>query len=133
MTQNLRVCAICCRREVVYDVISGRNAKNIEGYIVVKFEVSSSNSGGHKTIALSENALAFQLKMVRDGRSNRKLRGTLGWATECTCPMQTQRPAQPATKLNSHKMLSNFRQTTGDTQTMSIARRQEHIATDDQP
>ena len=43
MTQNLHVCAICCR-EVVYDVISGRNVKTAEGYLSINFEVASSNS-----------------------------------------------------------------------------------------
>ena len=44
MTQNLHVCTICGRPEVVYDVISGRNVKTIEGYLVVNVEVTSSNS-----------------------------------------------------------------------------------------
>ena len=30
MTQNLYVCRICCRPEIVYDVISGRKVKTIE-------------------------------------------------------------------------------------------------------
>ena len=44
MTPNLHVCTTCFRPEVVYDVISGRNVKTIEGYLVVNFEVASSNS-----------------------------------------------------------------------------------------
>ena len=44
MTKHLQVCTICCRPEVVYDVISGRNVKTIERYVVVNFEVASSNS-----------------------------------------------------------------------------------------
>ena len=44
MTQNLHVCTICCRPEVVYDVISGRNVKTFERYLVINFEVASSNS-----------------------------------------------------------------------------------------
>ena len=44
MTQNLRVCTIFCRLEVVYDVISGQNVRTIEGYAVVNFEVASSDS-----------------------------------------------------------------------------------------
>ena len=47
MTQNLNVCTICCRPEVVYDGISGRNAKTVEGYIVVNFEVTISDSFRH--------------------------------------------------------------------------------------
>ena len=35
--------AICCRPEVDDDVISGRNVKTIECYVVVDFEVSSSS------------------------------------------------------------------------------------------
>ena len=35
---------ICLRREVVYDVISGRNVKTIEDNLVVHFEVASSKS-----------------------------------------------------------------------------------------
>ena len=38
MTQNLHVCVICCRPEVVHDVISGPNIKIMEGYLVVNFE-----------------------------------------------------------------------------------------------
>ena len=45
MTKNLHVCAICCRLEVVYGVISSRSViKTIEDYLVVNFEVASSNS-----------------------------------------------------------------------------------------
>ena len=44
MTPNLCVCAICFRPEVVYDVISVRNVKTIEGNLAVNFEVASSNS-----------------------------------------------------------------------------------------
>ena len=44
MTQNLHVCTICFRPEVVYGVISGRKVKTVEGYPVVRFEVASSNS-----------------------------------------------------------------------------------------
>ena len=44
MSQNLHVCMICCRLEVVYDVISGQNVKNIEGYPVVNFEIASFDS-----------------------------------------------------------------------------------------
>ena len=40
MTQNLHVCAICCRPEAVYDVVTGRNVKTIQGYILVNFEVA---------------------------------------------------------------------------------------------
>ena len=42
MTQNLYVCTICFRTEVVYDVVSGRNVKTIESYPVINFEVASS-------------------------------------------------------------------------------------------
>ena len=35
MTQNEHVYAICCRPEVDDNVISGRNVRTIEGYIVV--------------------------------------------------------------------------------------------------
>ena len=44
MTQNGHVYAICCQPAVDDDVISGRNVKAIEGYIVVNFEVASSSS-----------------------------------------------------------------------------------------
>ena len=44
MAHNLRVCMICCRPQVVYDVISGRNGKTTEGYRVVNIEVASSSS-----------------------------------------------------------------------------------------
>ena len=44
MTQNLHVCTIFCLPEVVYDVISSQNVKIIEGYLVVNFEVDSSNN-----------------------------------------------------------------------------------------
>ena len=44
MTKNSHVCAICCRLEVYCNVISGQNAKTVEGYIVVNFEVASSSS-----------------------------------------------------------------------------------------
>ena len=46
MTQNEDVKAICCRPEAAGDVVSGRNVKTIVGYgyVVVTFEVASSNS-----------------------------------------------------------------------------------------
>ena len=44
MTQNLHVCTICCRPEVVYDVISGRNVKTIKTTLRKNLEVASSNS-----------------------------------------------------------------------------------------
>ena len=44
MTQNLYVCTICFRPEVVYGVVSGRNVKTIEGSLAVDFEVATSNS-----------------------------------------------------------------------------------------
>ena len=44
MTKNLHICAICCRPEIVYDVISDPNLKTVVGYLVVNFEVASSNS-----------------------------------------------------------------------------------------
>ena len=44
MTRNERIRAICCRLELDGDVISGRNVKTIEDYVVVKFEVASSSS-----------------------------------------------------------------------------------------
>ena len=77
MTQNLHVCAICFRPEVVYDVISSQNVKTMEAYLVVNFEVASCNTfrdikkiislrrrRRRLTIALSENAFAFRLKIV---------------------------------------------------------------------
>ena len=81
MTQNLHVCAICFRPEVVYEVISGRNIKTLEGYLVVNLEVAISNSfrdmkkiiswrrrRRRRTANIddSENAFAFRLK--NDGR-----------------------------------------------------------------
>ena len=44
MTQNLHVCTICFRPEVVHDVISGGNVKTNKGYPVINFEVATSNS-----------------------------------------------------------------------------------------
>ena len=44
MTQNLHVCTICFRPEVVYDVISGLNIKTSKGSLVIKFEVPIYNS-----------------------------------------------------------------------------------------
>ena len=43
MTKNVHVCTICCRLEVAYGVISGRNVKSIDGYLVVDLDVASSN------------------------------------------------------------------------------------------
>ena len=43
MTQSLHVYTICFQPQVVYDVISGRNVKTIDGYPVVIFELASSN------------------------------------------------------------------------------------------
>ena len=42
-TENEHVYAMCCRPEVDGGVISGRNVKTVEGY-VVKFEASSLSS-----------------------------------------------------------------------------------------
>ena len=44
MTQTEHVDAICCRPEVVDDVISSRNVKTLERYVAVNFKVASSNS-----------------------------------------------------------------------------------------
>ena len=44
MTQNEHVYAICFWPEVGDDVISGRNVKTIEGYLVVNFKVASASS-----------------------------------------------------------------------------------------
>ena len=38
MTQNEHVYAICCRLEVDDDVISSRNIKTIQGYVVANLE-----------------------------------------------------------------------------------------------
>ena len=67
---------ICFRPEAVYDVISGRNVKTIEGILVVNFEVASSNSFRDiakkiiswwrrrtSSIPLSENTFAFHFKI----------------------------------------------------------------------
>ena len=43
MTQNLHGCMICCQPEVICDVLSGRNVKTMEGYLVISFEVANSN------------------------------------------------------------------------------------------
>ena len=43
MTQNVHVCTICFRPEVVYDVISGQNVKTIEGSLVLNFEAANCN------------------------------------------------------------------------------------------
>ena len=75
MTQNLHVCTICCRPEVVYEVISRRNIKIMEGNLVIYCEVASSNSfrdiqKNHFVTAAAEadiddcikrNAFAFRL------------------------------------------------------------------------
>ena len=44
MTQNEHLYAICCRPEVVDDVISDQNVKTIEGYVVVNVKVASSSN-----------------------------------------------------------------------------------------
>ena len=44
MAQSEHVYAICWREEVGDDVISSQNAKTIEGYVVINFEVASSSS-----------------------------------------------------------------------------------------
>ena len=44
MSQNLHVCTICLRPEVVCDIISSRNVKTIDGYLAIDFEVAISNS-----------------------------------------------------------------------------------------
>ena len=44
MTQNGHICAICYRPEVDCDVISSQNAKSIEDYVAVNFEVASSKT-----------------------------------------------------------------------------------------
>ena len=44
MKKNLHVSTIFCRPEVVYDVISSRNVKIMEGCLVINFEVFSSRS-----------------------------------------------------------------------------------------
>ena len=43
MTQNLHVCAICCRPEVYNDVISGVAVENVDVDVPVKFGDSTSN------------------------------------------------------------------------------------------
>ena len=43
MTQNIQVCTIVLPIEVVYDIISGRDVRTMEGYLVINFEVASSN------------------------------------------------------------------------------------------
>ena len=40
MTQNEHVYAICCRPEVVGDVISSENVKTIEGYALLHFKAA---------------------------------------------------------------------------------------------
>ena len=44
MTQNEDVYAIRCRPEVAGDIISGGNAKTIEGYPVLNFEIATIRS-----------------------------------------------------------------------------------------
>ena len=44
MTQNGHVYAICGRLEVAVDVISGRNEKTIEGYMLVNVEIATSSN-----------------------------------------------------------------------------------------
>ena len=44
MIQNEYVHAICCRVEVVDDVITERNVKITESYVVVNLEVASCSS-----------------------------------------------------------------------------------------
>ena len=76
--QNWHVCAISCRPEVDCDVISSRNVKTIVGYIVANFKLLALvvseifkniiswwrwRQRWTSTIALSENALLFRLKI----------------------------------------------------------------------
>ena len=76
--KNFNFFMIYFRPEVVDNVITCRNVKTIEGYLVVNFEVASSYSfpdikikiiswrwQRRSTIALSENAFAFRLKEWR--------------------------------------------------------------------
>ena len=44
MRQEEHVYAICCRPKVAYDVISGRNVKTIEGYVLLNAEAASFSS-----------------------------------------------------------------------------------------
>ena len=44
VTKNEHIYAICCRPEIVGDVISGWNVKTVERYVVVNLEVASSSS-----------------------------------------------------------------------------------------
>ena len=44
MTQSEHIYAICCRVEVVVDVISGEHVKTIDGCAVLNFEVARSSS-----------------------------------------------------------------------------------------
>ena len=46
MTQNEHVYASCCQQEVAGDVISGRDVKTIDGYMLVNFEASDLSSIG---------------------------------------------------------------------------------------
>ena len=43
-TQNEYIYAICCRREIAGDIISGGNVSTIEGYAVLYFEAASFSS-----------------------------------------------------------------------------------------
>ena len=71
MTKNEHVFVICCLPGVTGDIISGRNVKTVEGYVLVNFGVASSSNfqdtqqnkssrgsdkrRGTSTIALSES------------------------------------------------------------------------------
>ena len=83
MTQNLHVCAIFCRPEVVYDVISGgRRVKTIEGYLVVNFEVASSYSfrdirNNHFVTAVAEAAVVVAAADVDDSIKRKRIRVSL--------------------------------------------------------
>ena len=72
ITQNWHVCAMCCRTKVDCDVISGRNVKTMDCYVVVNIEVANFQyikkiiswrlrQRRTSTIALSENAFEFRL------------------------------------------------------------------------
>ena len=79
MTQNFRVCAICCGPEIYNDVISGLAVDSVGFDVPIKFGNSTSNgfrdirgadfvSNEHKlayTIPVARNAIAFRLKITQ--------------------------------------------------------------------
>ena len=88
-TQNSHACTICCRPEVVHDVISGHNVKNIEPYLVVYFEIPSSNSFPDiqkNHFVTTESAMAD----IEDSITRKRIRASLNNWTKRLLPKVPQ-------------------------------------------